>query len=115
MSGTFSKDFGVNVPGESGVSLTGSTIGTAYLIKKKVTVVTSSVTGGLLLLPSSYASGTHLLVKNRSSTTISVSPGSTNQIENYGLGRALDVASGGDAEFTSFDPPAAPAPRTWWL
>lgn len=108
-------DFGVNVPGESGISLTGTTLATAYLLHKQVTVIANAVLGAIALLPSSYAAGTSVQVKNRSNQTITISPGSTNQIENDGIGVGVEIAPGNDLDFVSFDPPASPAPRTWWL
>jgi hypothetical protein len=115
VSGTLSIDFGVNVPGESGVNLTGTTLATAYLLHKKVTVIQNAVSGAIALLPSSYASGTALQIKNRSNQTVIISPGLTNQIENDGVGIPVEIDDGDDLEFVSFDPPASPSPRTWWL
>lgn len=115
MGGLLSIDFGTNIPGESGIAATGTTILTAYLLHKKVTVFTSVTPGAIALLPGSYASGTELKVLNRSGNDLLISPGANNQIEGYGIGVAVAVAGPGNANFTSFDPPASAAPRTWWL
>lgn len=115
MSGSLAIDFGVNVPGESGVVLTSSALAAAYLLHKQVTVITQAIPNGIVLLPQSYAAGTSVRIKNRSSYSIMASPGATNQIENYGIGVAVSIASLADMNLVSFDPPASPAPRTWWI
>jgi hypothetical protein len=114
MSGTLSVDFGVNVPGEVVSVVIGTTDATAYLLRKKITVFAagSVPTNGRCIAPSSYASGAALTVCNRSANALTLSVGS-NDIESYGS--IVAVAPGGNATITSFDPPAAPAPRTWWL
>jgi hypothetical protein len=106
-------DFGAPVSGDPGVTLTGAA--NPYLLNKKVTVIVSAASGSVVELPQSYAAGTELRILNRTTTTVLVSPGPSNQIESSGTGVSVGIAGPGDAYFTSFDPPATRAPRTWWL
>ncbi len=122
MTGWTSIDFGPVSSGESGIAATGTTLATAYQLRRKVTIFSSVVAGGIAALPSAYASGTHLIVKNRDpSQSLLVVPALGDQIEAYGVNSGagtfggVKVAPGGDAEFVSFDPPMALSPRTWWL
>ena len=57
-------DFGELVPGESGVTATGTGQSDGYRIVKKITVFTTVATGTAAVLPSSYASGTELMIIN---------------------------------------------------
>jgi len=115
MSGKVPIDFGENVPGDYGAAATGTTDATAYQLNKKVTIFTTVVVNGRALLPQSYASGASLKVRNLSANTLTLSPGTANQIEGYGIGVSVGLAPNGNLEITSFDPPASSPPRTWVL
>ena len=108
-------DFGEETPGHAGLSAMGTTTATAFQITRKISVFNTVAAGAISALPVSYAANTELRVLNRGTNTLSVWPGAANQIENYGTGVVLGVAPGGNANFTSFDPPAKNSPRTWWL
>lgn len=105
-------DYGELVPGRAGLSATGTTIDTATPLLSKVNVFTTVVSGGMALLPSSYASGTEIKVLNRTANALKVAT-NRDQIESYGT--VVSVAPGGNAILCNFDPPLAPAPKTWWL
>lgn len=108
-------DFGELVPGESGVAAQGTTRATAYLLRFKVTVFSTVDSGAIAALPTSYATGTELKILNRGANVLMLDPGPTNRVETYPIGTMVGVAPGGEANICSFDPPAAPSPRTWWL
>lgn len=109
------QDFGERVSGISGVTATGSTQADAYQIGRKVTVFTTVGAGTAAVLPSSYASGTEIRVLNRGANGLRLYPAKGDQIETYGVDAYVTVAPGGDANLCSFDQPASPSPRTWWL
>ena len=115
VASSLSIDFGVLVPGVSGIVLTCTSLATGYLLRKKVTVISSSVPGSVIIAPQFFVSGTELEIKNRSANIVVLSPGSLNQFENYGIGIPVGVAAGANAQIISFDPPAMPSPRTWWI
>jgi len=107
-------DYGDNVPGEAGAAALGTTYATGYLLHKKVTVFQTVTPGGIASLPSSYASGTSLTSMNRGLNVLLISPG-PNQIENNPPGTPVALSIGNNVNLISFDPPAQPPPRTWWL
>lgn len=115
MSGFMPIDFGERIPGQGALDATGSTSAAPFLLTKKTSIFTTVPSGAVAGLPSSYSSGTELVVLNRGANALSVQPPSADQIEGYGLGVAVEIAPGGNARFTSFDMPAAGSPRTWWL
>lgn len=106
-------DLGVALPGESAISVTGTTIATAYPLRRQETVFSTVASGAIALLPSLYPSGTRLRVLNRGANSLAISPGS-NRIEANGTGTTVAILPLEDTTFISFDPPSANTPRTWW-
>lgn len=118
MSGTpwASADFGDRVAGVSGQTATGNSQANAFQLTRQETVFSLVPSGSGCLLPSSYASGTQLTIYNRDSThTLTVYPAFGDEIEALGINVSIGVAPGADLVVTSFDQPASPRPRRWWI
>lgn len=108
-------DFGARVPGVPGLMATGTDQTTAYLLTRKASVFLVVPAGAGAALPASYAAGTELYVFNRGQNALLLYPASEDQIESNGVGVPITIAVGGSVVIVSFDPPAAPSPRTWWI
>lgn len=108
-------DFGVLVPGESGITATGGNQATAYQLRKQVTVFSTVPFGSGCVLPSAYAAGTPPIIMNRGANSLFVYPAQGDQIESLGTNFPYTCNAGDDVEFISFDPPLSRAPRQWWL
>lgn len=114
MSG-FVADFGVPNSGLSGQVALGSSLATAYVLKKEVTVFSSVPSGTGAVLPSSYAPGVLLTVCNRDATNaLLLYPGLGDQIEATGVNVPASIPVGANVTLISFDPPLSRSPRTWW-
>ena len=110
-------DFGELVPGVAGLNAAGSGQTTATDLTRKVnvftTITTASVSGAVL--PSSYATGSEVMVMNRTGSTMIVWPASGDKIETFGVNASMTVSNGWNISFVSFDPPLARSPRTWYV
>lgn len=118
MSGTpwAAADFGERVAGVSGQTATGNTQLTAFQLTRQETVFSSVPSGSGCVLPSSYASGTQLTIYDRdSSNTLLAYPGFGDEIEGLGINQPISIGPGTDLVVTSFDQPASPKPRRWWI
>lgn len=111
MSGFFGAvDYGPAIQGASGLSVTATTIAAAAVLQRHVSVFTSVVAGGIVLLP--HVTNCQLIVMNRGANALTVAT-PQDLIETYGT--SVQVAAGGDATFWQFTPPAQPPPWVWWL
>lgn len=114
MSG-FVVDFGVPNAGQSGVTATGSTLATAYVLTKSVTVFSAVPVGTGAALPSSYASGVSLTICNRDpANDLLVYPAGGDKIEAGSASAPITVPAGGNVTLISFAPPVSVPPRTWY-
>ncbi len=108
-------DFGPPLPGDTALSATGSSQADALPIKKRGNVFTTVASGTGAVLPSSFAAGARIEICNRGSNALLVYPSEGDQIESYGVNQPVQVAVGGNAYFTCYDPPLSAVSRTWWL
>lgn len=111
MSGFFGPvDYGPPIQGARGLSATATTTATAAVLQRKVSHFSTVGAGAIVLLP--HVTNVELDVLNRGANALTVTS-LNDQIEGYGS--SVQVAPGGNARFSMFDPPAAPPPWVWVL
>lgn len=111
-----SADFGERVAGVGQLTASGTSQADAFQLTRQESVFEIVPPGSGCLLPSSYASGTQLTIYNRdSANTLVVYPALGDQIEDFSINSGVSVAPGNDLVVTSFNQPASPKPRMWWI
>lgn len=95
-----------------GVTATGTNQATAFPITKRRTIFTTVAAGTGALLPGSCAWGADPEIVNRGANTLLVYPAPGHQVETYGTNTAVEILAGGNAKFSSADPPSS-STRTW--
>ena len=110
------QQFGAQVPGQTGLSATGTTALTATQIYVKYSIFSTVVAGAIAQLPGANASEVELIVMPRGGNDLTVIPDPGGQIENFGMDVGVRVADGGSATFVCVDSAVLRSQgRQWWV
>lgn len=114
MTDQLGADYGANIPGESGVTATGTTQATAYTLRRQVTVFSTVASGTGCMLPSPFNYGAGVTVMNRGANALLVYPPPGDRLEVASVNAPFSLAIGSDVTYYSFTPSLAAPPRQWW-
>lgn len=110
------QQFGAQVPGQTGMSATGTTPLIATQIYVKYSIFSVVDPGAIAQLPGANASEVELIVMPRGGNDLTVIPDPGGQIENYGTDVGVQVADGESATFVCVDSALLRAQgRQWWV